>query len=253
MGNARRELEVRLDEIIAASHFMDRAYRLRPRIGQAINWNAPAHELELLRMFMVDDTSRAAEILGALHVRSIAAFERFIRKLCSEIVDAKAQAASDSGNLPTDFKFRHMILSARLLSSLDHPKDYISFNPQIVVERMARCERDSLPYELNAVSFSSSMQSPTVESIEKLLATVGLPAVFETLGRSTSLQTILSTRGTRATSSRVQERLAEVVRWRNNLAHGGDDERTITVEELDAVVALLRTLGMEIDLAAQEI
>jgi cbb3-type cytochrome oxidase cytochrome c subunit len=43
------------------------------------------------------------------------------------------------------------------------------------------------------------------------------------------------------------------VRWRNNLAHGGDDERTITVEELDAVVALLRTLGMEIDLAAQEI
>ena len=247
MGAARNELEVRLDETFAAAHFMDRAYRLRPRIGHAIRWDGPAHEVELLRAFLVDDLSREGEILSALYVRSVATFERYLRKVSSEIVEAKAASASTLGALPPDFKLRHLVLSARLLGSMDQPKDYISFNPQIVIERLAACERDALPYQLNTVSFSASLQSPTVEAIERLLATLGIKDIFESIGRSTTLQRLLEKHGTRATGNRVQERLGEIVRWRNNFAHGGDDERTVSLDEFDAVVKFLRAVAIEID------
>jgi len=252
MGAARTELEARLGETHAAAHFVDRAYQLRTRIGQAIRWDGPQHEIQLLRSFMDEDAGREEEILSALYVRSVAAFERYIRNACSEFVDARAALASAARNLPADLRQRNLILSARLLSTLDQPRDHIKFNPAAIIERLAACEKNSIPYLLNSVSFSSFVQSPTVEAVEKTFANVGLKDLFERLGRSTTLQQLLETKATRATSLRVQERLEEIVRWRNNFAHGGDDERTVTIDKFDSLVKFFRAVASGMDQAVTE-
>jgi hypothetical protein len=252
MGAALNEFEARLDEASSAAHFMNRAYRLRPRIGSSIRWDGPQQEVELLRSFMVEDTSREAEILAALLVRTVAAFERYIRKCCIEFVDKRAELASTARSLASDLKQRNLILSAKLLSSLDQPRDHISFSPATIVERLAACEKNSIPYELNGVSFTAFLQSPTVETLDKVFGSIGLKDLFERLGRSTPLQLLCETSGTRATSTRVKERITEIIRLRNNFAHAGDDERTLNIQKLDEMISFLRTVASDIDRAISD-
>lgn len=252
MGVARNELEARLDEVFAAARFSDRAYRLRPRIGNAIRWDGPHQEVELLRAFMVDDVSREQEIFSALLIRAVAAFERFVRRACSEVVQMRAAAATTPGTLPESLRRRNLILSARLISSLDNPREHISFDPRIMIENLAACESDSVPYRLNEVAFSSFLQSPTPEALGRLFDGIGVKDLFERLGGSTALQTLLTVRGPRATSVRIQERLGEILRWRNNMAHAGDDERSISLLDLEGVISFIRTLTREVDQALEQ-
>lgn len=167
-------------------------------------------------------------------------------------MDARAELATKARALSLDLKKRNLILSARLLSSLDQPRDHIAFSPSVLVENLAACDKDVIPYQLNAVSFSASLQSPTVEAINKIFSSVGLKDLFERLGRSTGLQRQLRSGGVRATSIRVQERIGEIVRLRNNLAHAGDEERSVTIEEFDYLVDFFRVVAFEIDLAVKE-
>jgi hypothetical protein len=250
MAAALSELETRLDEVHAAARFMNRAYRLKPRIGHAIRWDGPRDEVELLRTIMVDDDSREGEILSALVIRAVAAFERFVRRACSEVVEIRAQTATVAGKLPPDLHQRNLVLSARLLGTLDSPKDHISFNPKTIVSNLAICDSDNAQFELNTVAFTAFLESPTVQSVDKSFSNTGLTEVFEELGRFAPLQQFFNTRGTAETRKRTTDKLTDIVRWRNNLAHAGDDERTIDIDQLDKIVEFLRILCRGLDAIA---
>jgi hypothetical protein len=247
MAAALSELEARLDEVYAAAHFMDRAYRLKPRVGHVVRWDGPTREVDLVRAFIVDDTSREEEILSALVIRAVAALERFVRQACSEVVEIRARSATTAGKLPVELHQRNLVLSAKLLGTLDSPKDHISFNPKAIVSNLATCDLNGVSFELNTVAFTAFLESPTVKSVEKSFSNTGLTTVFEDLGRFAPMQQFLNTQGTTETRKRTVDTLTDVIRWRNNLAHAGDDERTININELDRIIEFFRIMGRGID------
>lgn len=243
MSAALGDLELRLDEVLAGAHFMDRAYRLRPRIGKAIRWDGPRDEVDLIQSFIADAKSREAEIHIALLIRTIAALERFVRKLSEETIEIRAILATDAKQIPDELKKRNIIASAKLLSTLDQPKDHISFDPQVVIANLGACEVHSGPFPLNAVAFSSFLQSPTVQGVERVLEGIGCKDIFYSVGKYSPLQQHLNTKGQAATTKRIVERLTDIVRWRNNAAHGGDNERALDVKELDSIIEFVRMLS----------
>lgn len=60
----------------------------------------------------------------------------------------------------------------------------------------------------------------------------GLAEWWDAVGASVKLSELLGTKKARDTGNRVQERLKELCRWRNQLAHGGDEEIALSEAQL---------------------
>jgi len=248
MAAALSEFENRLDEILAAAKFVNRAFRLRPRIGSSIIWGGMENDLRTLVLgFLAQNMPVELEVMNSLLVRSVGCFERYIRAVAAEALSVQAALASTPGDLPDELRKRNLVLSARLLASLDSPKDHVVFDTRAVITNLARCENNQKPYQLNAVAFSSFIQSPSSDAVDKVLSSVGVNQIFESVGRYLPMQEMLNLNDTRTTNKRTVARLTEIIRWRNNLAHAGDDERSIDSDDLGHAIDFLRTLGRGID------
>jgi HEPN superfamily RiboL-PSP-like protein len=83
--------------------------------------------------------------------------------------------------------------------------------------------------------------------VQKALEAVDLNDCWDSVGRDTDLARNLGTKGTRATGGRAKERLKELWRWRNHLAHGGDEEIALSEAQLRDAIDFIRLLGAALD------
>lgn len=239
MTAALEELKVRIGEIDADLTFVALAAQLRPRVGDVVAWGGAGEVLDLVRRFMNAKSSRPEGVYGPLLVRLFAAFERYLRNLVTHSVEQRGSKAHTYDDLPEVLSHRNLVLTGRILASLDSPGDRTAPDIETLIANLATCKHGSNTFRLNTQAFSATVTGAGPAIIEKALEHVNITEWWDEVGGNSALAEHLGTKGSRATGNRTRERLKELWRWRNHLAHGGDEETAITESQLREAVSLV--------------
>ena len=251
IASALIDLDRQLDVLRADITFVRLAVQLRPRLGSVVQWQATGEETELAKRFMNASSNNPEGVYGALLVRLLACFERYVRNTITEVVLKKSRAASYD-EVESTIGYRNLVLTGRLLSSLDTPRDHLVVDVDELIENLATCRRGSSAFRLNPVAFSSTLISVTPSTLEKAFDNVNIKDWWDKIGASKSVAGLLGTKGARATGEQAKERLKELARWRNHLAHGGEGELTISDSDLSGAVDFVGIFGAALDAVVQQ-
>lgn len=250
MSKALEELRNSLAELEADLGFVSLATRLRPRLGEIVNWDAAREVVELARKFMSARDARAEGLFGPLLVRLLASLERYARNLVGEALAVHASRAATYDQIPPHIKTRNVALTGTLLAFTESPRDYLTIHIDTLVANLASCKSGNATYQLNAQAFAAAVTGAGAPAIEKALANVGIHDCWDRIGGDGTLAGVLGTKGARATGKQARSRLEELSRWRNHLAHGGDEEVSLTEDQLRECIAFVSAFSAALDDAA---
>jgi hypothetical protein len=195
--------------------------------------------------------ARPEGVYGPLLVRLMAVFERYLRLLIVEGVEYRSSAAKKFDDLPQKLVNRNLILTGRILANLENPRDYLSFNIEALILNLASCKAGSNSFRLNPQAFSATVMGVNPAAIDRALESIEVNECWDTIGGDLKLETLLGTKGARATGLQSAERLKELSRWRNHLAHGGD-EIAITESQLRDAIAFVWAFTASLDVAVKK-
>lgn len=247
MPRALDEFQARLLDLEADLTFVSVAARLRPRLGDVVNWDAGADATTLARDFMRAKGSRVEGLFGALLVRTLAALERYTRILIEEALAVSAGRAPKYDQLASHIRTRNTALTGALLQTVESPRGHLTVNFDALVSNLASCQPGSTAYSLNAKAFAAVVAGAGPPTIEKALANVGVRDWWDKVGADGAMARLLGTRGARATGAKARDKLEELWRWRNQVAHGGDGEIALTEIQLRECIAVVRAFAIALD------
>jgi hypothetical protein len=247
MSGPLDELNLRISELKADLAFVALAAQLRPRIGTVIQWDAATHELQLVRQFMETRSSRPEGLYGPLLVRLLAAFERYLRMLIVQSVEQRASGARIFDDLPRALSNRNIVLTGRVLAAIETPRDHLILDAHSLIANLATCRQGSKAFRLNSQAFSATVTGAGPNIVERALENVDVSDWWDGVGGYAPLAALLGTRGARATGDRARERLKELWRWRNHLAHAGDEEIVVSESQLREAVEFVACFGGALD------
>jgi RiboL-PSP-HEPN len=252
VASALDELNARIAELRSDLSFVALALQLRPRIGAAVQWQAAGEVLDLVKHFMNAKSSRPEGFYGPLLVRLLAAFERYLRLLVSQSVERRAFGVSKFEDLSEKLSQRNVSLTGRLLAAIDAPRDHLTLDIEGLISNLATCKRGSAPFRLNAQAFAAAVTGASPVVIEKVLDYVDVSNCWDGVGGNTSLARLLQTKGARATGESARDRLRELWRWRNHLAHGGDEEIALTELQLLEAINFVHSFSAALDTVVEK-
>ncbi len=250
MSQALNEFVLRAGEIKSDLSFLEQAFELRPRIYLVLDFEKRGETLEMARKFGDTVGNRPASFCGPILVRLIASFERYLRMLMQETVDSWAKKAQYFDNLPEGLAERNLVLSGRFIGNSDSPRDYMTLDINTLVDNLVTCRKGRSEFRLNSGVFMDLIYGVTSEVIEKSLNTTRINNWMNVVGADRPLQARLGVDRVSDATKAVTARLKKLSRWRNNWAHGGDDEVSLTIrevnEELEFVLAFSKALDSAI-------
>jgi hypothetical protein len=235
MPNPLEELRARIAELNADLLFVATAFQLRPRLAEILDWGRSKEIAVLAQRFMDVKDARPEGVFGPLLVRLMASFERYLRLLIGESVDFRVTAAKTFDDLPKKLVNRNLILTGRILANLENQRDYLTFDFEELVQNLASCKAGSGSFALNSPVFSATVLSVNPTGIDKALENIDFAGCWDSVGTDSKLEEILGTKGARDTGIQAAEKLKELSRWRNHLAHGGDNVDIPYVRLRDAI------------------
>lgn len=237
MKPPREELTILIGEIATDTDFVAVAAQLRPRLNGVIRWEGLGNEQrDIVQSFLRIKESRPEGLYGPLLVRLLAAFERYVRTLIVWAVEHRNAAAGKYEDLSPTIANRNRILTGRVLASAEVP-DHLVFDIPALIENLATCKAGgSGSFRLNAGVFSAGIAGCSPKHLDKALEYVDINDCWDSIGKDTKLSTILGTKGARPTGTGAKDKLKELSRLRNQLAHGGDGAPLISETDLrDAI------------------
>jgi hypothetical protein len=249
---ALEEFKTRVGEIDSDLTFVSLAAQLRPRVGEIVQWQVQGEAIQLVRKFMNSDSSRPEGVYGSLLVRLIATLERYLRTLVIYAVEQRAKQAQTYDELSPALAKRNLLLSGRVLATLEIPTDRPAMDVPSLLANLATCRSGSNAFRLNSQAFSATLTGAGPSVVEKALQQVDVHKLWDRVGASAPLAKYLATKGPRDTGDRASHRLSELWRWRNHLAHAGDEETTVSETDLCSAIEFVKLLGAAIDVAASK-
>jgi hypothetical protein len=249
VSKALEEFSLRLIELRNDLLLLESAFELRPRINQVLDFQKQGEVLDLARKFGSTVGNQPASFYGPMLVRLVASFERFLRFLVRETVEAWVKKAAGFDHLPEGLAQRHLVLSGRVLASSDSPREHIDIDLVTLIDNLATCRGGATTYTLNSSVFMALVTGVTPDVIESSLKTARITSWWDAVGSNRALQMQLNATRTSDATKMAASRLKELSRWRNNWAHGGDDEVSLTVAELRGALEFLSAFGKALDIA----
>jgi hypothetical protein len=164
-------------------------------------------------------------------------------------VEAWAKKAKTFDKLPEGIGERNLVLSGRYIGSSDSPRDYLAIDPPSLVDNLVTCRAATASYKLNSDVFMDLIHGVTPDVIEKALKAVRITNWENVVGKDSILQSTLGTQRTVDAVKEIAIRLKKLSRWRNNWAHGGDEEVSLTLNELSDEVNFLAAYCRALDSA----
>ena len=225
-----------LGEITIDADFVTMAAQLRPRLNGVVRWEGIGDdEKGIVQSFLRIKESRPEGLYGPLLVRLLAAFERYVRALVVWTVDRRNQAAKKYEDLSPTITSRNRILTGRVLASAELP-DHLVFDIPALIENLATCKAGGA-FRLNTTVFTFGIAGCSPKHLDIALEYVDIGDCWDSLGRDVQLSSILGTKGARPTGTGAKDKLKELTRLRNHLAHGGDGTPHISETDLrDAIM-----------------
>jgi hypothetical protein len=178
--------------------------------------------------------------------------ERLARRCIGESVDRQVAAAERYEAVAPTLQQRHLVLSGRLLSQLDSPSDNISFSATELLARLAECRDGATNVTFNTVAFEALVTGASPPVLEKAFQQIGRENWWDAVGADKAVERALEAEGAgpRETGKRARERLRDLWKWRNGIAHAGDGEVTISESECRQHVAFVRAFGRALERVA---
>lgn len=243
MNAAYRELAARLDELEASTSFTAIAATLRPRLGDVLRWEAGGDAIGLAQQFMRATANRPESIYGALLVRAVAGFERFARLLVDDAAKRTAARCKKYSDIKEHVRNRHTVLTGKLLGSIEEPRDYQPVDVRQLAENLASCLSESPSFRINTSAFAAAVYNGSPRAIEKALTNLDIDNWWDAIGGTPKLQKLLGTKGARDTGKAAGKRLDEICKSRNQIAHAGDGDITVSESDLREAIAFVRALA----------
>ncbi len=233
-------LTSKLDTVSETIQFIEKSINVRNYGYEIFNWSSrPDLQKEFKSLHMLDAVTLDS-FCRPLYVTSHAFFENYLRELIASYVDYMNSETSKITELTIK---QHMFQSSKALLSLQKPLDHLDINEKRIVDNLYHCVngKPSLSGEAMIFGFNSS----TPESIENVLAKLGVSFCWDALGRVPEVQQVIRTTGTRKTADAIKETLKEMVRNRNRIAHTGD-AADVTMAILKDHMCFIRTFSKAI-------
>ena len=215
------------------------------------------HQAELFALdrspaYLKTDLMRAVNIQGApetvayrgLVLQLYGAFERFVTEIAEATLNAVQAKASRYSELHEGLRNAHTVGSARLLSKLhDRNINGVPFNFANLQLNMAACFSDDEKYRLGADAFTALLGVCTSERIDSVFEAMRIGKAFDDdLGKDPSIKSWAKNAGAREAFKLARDNLNELVRLRNQIAHGLADPNVLDTE-VEEAAALLSALG----------
>jgi hypothetical protein len=251
MPSPLSELEAQIEAIQADMDFVKLASQLRPRMGSILIWDAQGEGTDIAKKFIRLTTSVPEGVYGPLLVRLLACLERYLRTTIADVVARKTKMAKTYDELADNLGSRNLVLTGRLLSTLDTPRDYLTLNIDEMIDNLASCRKGSSSFKLNALAFSATLAGVNPSVIEKAFDNVDVSKWWDKIGANPKAVALMGTKGTHATGLRVKERLKELAKWRNHVAHGGDGQLVISDSELSDAIQFVAIFSRALDAIVQ--
>ena len=180
-------------------------------------------------------------------VRLVAAFERYLRLLIRDAIEEWSKKATNFERLPSGLASRNLVLSGRVISNSDLPREHIKVDLTDIVDNLLTCRRGSTVFKLNSLAFMTQVTGVTPEIIRNALKLVQVENWIDAVGDDAPLKTHLDCKRTADATKKIETKLKDLSRWRNNWAHGGDDEIALTCDDLLQSLRFLKLFGSALD------
>ncbi len=246
MTPPREELTILIDEITADADFVAFAAQLRPRLNGLVRWEGMGtEERGFVQSFLRIKDSRPEGLYGPLLVRRLAAFERYVRSLIIWTVEQRNSTAKEYEDLSPTIASRNRILTGRVLACAELP-DHLAFDIPALIENLATCKAGGA-FRLNTTVFSFGISGCSPKHLDTALEHVDIVDCWDRVGKNAQLIAILGTKGARATGVSTKDKLKELSRLRNHLAHGGDGTPLISEADLRDAIAFITAFSKALE------
>ena len=232
MGKALDEFNARLAGIKSDISFVAAAARFRPYCYGSLDANVDPEIRTLAQNFANIKDSTTEGIYGALAIRLAASLERYQRSMLQESLSEIAAKAGIFSKIPKKLASRNVTLTGRLLAYSENPRDHLKVDVSELIKNLASCAGDTRAFALNLQAFSATVSGVSDESIEQCLAILEITDFWDSIFNDSKLQQLLEARRTPDAKKSGIQKMKDLSRWRNNWAHGGDDEASLTEDEL---------------------
>jgi hypothetical protein len=240
------ELTILIDELVVDADFVAVAAQLRPRLNGVIRWEGLGKEERgIVQSFLRIKESRPEGLYGPLLVRLLALFERYVRRLIVWTVERRNSAAGKYEDLSQTIANRNRMLTGRVLSSAELP-DHLIFDIPTLIENLASC-RAGGSFRLNPTVFSFGIAGCSPKHLDTALEHVDIGDYWDSVGKDPQLTKLLGTKGARATGTTAKDKLKELSRLRNHLAHGGDGTPLISETDLRDAITFITTFSKALE------
>lgn len=210
-------------------------------------------KVDLNRALKVTDAPETVLCRG-LTLQLYGAFERLVTEIAEAVLEVFKGRASRYSELDENLRNAHTVGSAKLLAKLhDRNVNGMPFDFANLQADMAACFKDDSKYQLGAAAFTALLGVCTANRVDSLFKALRLGKAFDVaLGRDPGIKAWSKKAGGREASNLARDALDELVRLRNQIAHGTSDPDVLDTD-VEEAAAFLSALGKALLTRVREI
>lgn len=147
-----------------------------------------------------------------------AAFEKFVGDVIMEFATALPNVVPVYRDLPNAVRSANERLTGLALNG--SRSRFSDYELRSFVDNLRGCHVGSTPYVLNGAAMALNQRNVTSTVLRELIGRLGISEVWDQLGATTTLKRWSGRGGAKVAISRAQNQLNELMRNRNQIAHG---------------------------------
>jgi hypothetical protein len=212
-------LDAYLQELTECLDFVAASARLRPRLRDYINWQAPNFPHRLISNFLDSVSARDQVIYRALYVSGHATYEQFARDIVTVAADYISANVSPYDSLWEQIRKEHIYRTGQALETIYQPLEHHAFDYDQICTNVGGCLPGRATFQLNSAALALIRGALTPENLERVINRLSVSFSWDKIASHGPLQACFQVRRTRDFANEVKAFLEEMVRNRNRIAH----------------------------------
>jgi len=213
-------LDAYLQELAECLEFVRASTRLRPRLGEHVNWpGTGAAEKQLINSFLNRKTVREQLIYRALYVSTHAAFEQFVRDLVVTAADYICANIDSYENLWAELQSEHIYRTGQAMATVYQPLEHYDFDYEKLSRNIGTSVGGGGKFTLNSDALALVWGTFTPDNLDKVVNRVTVALNWDSLAKHGELAACFGDGRTRDLAKAVRASLELMVKNRNRIAH----------------------------------
>jgi HEPN superfamily RiboL-PSP-like protein len=242
--NALKEFDATLDELGSSLEFLKASSKLRPRLGDFLDWPGMSGDAKsLVGQYFKHTSPEPIPFYRGIVIILVGTLEHLLRNLIQEAVLRLSQTTATYDELDDKIKKENIRRSGQALTTIVKPLDHFEFDYYSLCKNLGSCIPGSKEFRLNAVAFGVFISTMGSDNLEEAFRRLGINLDWDELARDSGLQRFFDRSTIRETNKDIQDYLTDFIKKRNKLAHTGGSGITFSSDEIENLIRFVRLLG----------